>query len=314
MSKVCKNGRNKNQSAFIKLTAQPQHLRKIAESLMGKEVYGEDWEWELWQIVRKKMPIRNLSKAILESRYYPAPKSPRVRKRHVNVPPEDVIVMHAVASIIEQFIELFNIGEDQYGLENQQPAEYEYVIKSQSVMSYLCRFGYDVLIKVLERRFTDERFIKLVRSLLIDKKFDLIDLDPRSGSRLVRILFHMLVDDIRRIVEYNGGQFLFLSHVHWAAYFKSDQHAKRVYFEVYQYLKNIGIQIKINPNDEIVQKDQVVVKKEKPSHGVSENDLESIYEGFTAALSEQEEELHELRNLFYSLIRTLSEGGLIDFD
>lgn len=311
MRKTCKE---QVRSAFIELTAQPQRLRQIAESLIGKDVYGEDWEWELREILRKKMPIRKLSKALLEFRYSPAPKPPRVRKRHINVPPEDVIVMHAVASIIEQFIELFDIGEDQNGLEIQNTTDYEYVIKARSVMSYLGTFKYDVLIKVLERRITDERFIKLVRSLLIDKKFDLVDLDPRLGSRLVSILFHMLVDDIRRIVEYNGGQFLFISINHWAAFFKSDQHAKRVFFEVYQYLKNIGIKIEINPSDEIVYKDQDRAKKATPSHDDTENDLESFQEGVTAALSEQEEELQELRNLFFSLIRSLSERGLIDFD
>lgn len=311
---MSKSSKNQVRSAFTELTAQTQHLRQTAESLLGKKIHGEDWEWRLREILRRKMPIRNLSKALLESRYYPKPKQPRVRKRHVNVPPEDVIVMHAVASVIEQFIELFNIEAKQNDIGNQQSVDFEYVIKAQTVMSHLCKFEYEVLIRVLERRITDERFVKLVRSLLIDKKFELIDLDHRSGSRLIRILFHMLVDDIRRIVEYNGGRFHFISLVHWAAYFKSDQHAKEVYFEVYQYLKGIGILIEISPGDEIVHKDQVEAKKVELSQVDSEYDLETFQEGVTAALSEQEETLYQLSNILLTLIRTLSEGGLIDFD
>lgn len=249
--------KTKNESAFILLTANTQNLRNAAECLAENKFYRK--RNELNEILRLKMPLKRLAKSLNEGEFKTLLKSPKARLRHVNVSTEHAIVTYAVTKTIDNYISLFHISLDRN--ESGKEALGAFYISESSISRYLKRFDYQVLVNVLERRITDKEFLALVRSLMIEEEFVRLDLDEEKGSPLVRLLYHMLLDDVQRIIDLGGGQILSDELGKWSAYFESRETARNAFFEIFIYLREIGLAITINQNDEIVQED--VLRREK---------------------------------------------------
>lgn len=311
-----------SESAFIALTASKENLRNAIEGLYGDIILsGLKWKGDLTEFRCSNLMRKELGNKVFNGSYKPT-ESRRTRTRHINVPPEDAIVMYAVSNVIESYIRLFDVeNHEQEVVRFEVPRGFQFAIFDDVVMRFLQSFDYDVFISVLHRRITDEKFLTLIRSLLVDNGFKMIDLDQHKGSRLIRLLYRMLLSDIRNVIEQGGGQFQLDSDFRWVAFFKSEEIARHVFFGIYQYLISLGLKIKVESNDEIVTSlhqgvswNGRVLKSDLVKQPAREIDSQTFIQLFQSMMVEQAEELDSVRQALNKLLRALADKKIIDLE
>jgi len=257
-----RNGRVKQvTSPIMQMIAHPDNLERAFKVVKTLKPYSTLRKFEIERYENLKMPRRRLAQSLLLGSFRPAARKPNVKKRHIYIPLEDMIVQHAVANYIDDFageIRNWDDSEDDWSwisFESDNPNQakvhgFTSAFRSETFNIDLTSMSYNFLIQTTKRRFSDKSFLSLLSSLLIDKCFSFEDI---RKSRLISLLYEMYISDIWQIVENNGGKLIFEGDFEWAVFCQNEQHARSVFFEVYYHLKEIGLNPIVDPKTRVAQ-------------------------------------------------------------